>query len=154
MIFKKLKKAHQSILQEWFKDKATRKHLGGMLPLENCVNYMLSSVDTLPYFVFENETPIGMVDLEFDSKSVCREGREKKASISLLINPNLRKKGLGTFLLNTILQLDCCKNCTHLDAFIDPDNIASIKCFQKAGFIKMNKTPDKDGMFLFSYFFK
>jgi len=146
MIFKKLKKEHQIILQDWFKDKATRKHLGGMLPLENCVNYMISNPDTLAFLVFENEKSIGMVDIEIDPS-------EKTASISLLINPHYRKKGLGTLLLKTALQLDCYKNCTRLDAFIEPDNIASIKCFQKAGFEKINDLPDEDGMFCFSYFF-
>jgi len=146
MIFKKIRKEHQSIFQEWFKDKATQKHLGGMLPLENCINYMISNTDTLAYLVFENETPIGMVDIEMDPL-------EKTASISLLINPNFRKKGLGTFLLETTLQLDCFKNYTRLDAFIEPKNVASIKCFQKVGFQKINKKPDEDGMFCFSYFF-
>ena len=146
MIFKKLKKEHQSRLQEWFKDKATRKHLGGMLPLEKCVNYMISSTDTLAYLVFKNDQPLGMVDIEFSPK-------EKTASISLLVNPYLRKKGLGTFILSAALQLDIYKNYSRLDAFIDPDNFASIKCFQKAGFQKMNEQPDEDGMFCFSYFF-
>ena len=146
MIFKKLKKEHQSILQEWLKDKATQEHLGGMLPLENFINYLITASDRLPYFVFENELPIGMVDIEFYPK-------EKTASLSLLINPDLRKKGLGTFLLKSILQLDSFKNYTRLDAFIEPDNIASIKCFQKADFVKMNEVPDEDGMYLYSYFF-
>ena len=146
MIFKKIKKAHQSILQEWLKDKATRKHLGGMLPLEDCINYMISNIDTLAYFVFKNEMPIGMVDVEFYPS-------EKTTSLSLLINPNFRKKGIGTFILKTTLQLDCFKNYTRLDAFIEPENIASIKCFQNAGFQKMNEELDEDGMFCFAYFF-
>ena len=147
MIFTKIKKEHQSILQEWLEDNATKEHLGGMLPLDKFVNYITSASDRLTYFAFENEVPIGMVDIEFYPL-------EKTASLSLLINPNFRKKGLGTFLLKTTLQLDCFKNHTRLDAFIDPDNIASIKCFQKAGFQKINDEPDEDGMFCFSYFFR
>ena len=68
MIFKKIKKEHQSILEEWIKDKVTREYLGGMLPLEDFINYLITTSDRLPYLVFENEMPSEWWTLNFIQK--------------------------------------------------------------------------------------
>jgi len=148
MVFKKFKKEHQPILENWLQDEATRKHLGGILPLDNFIHYITTAAATehLSFLVFENKEPLGMVDIEFTPN-------EQTASMSLLVHPNDRNKGVGSFILRATLQLSCLQNCSRLDAFIDPKNIPSIQCFQKNGFQKMNDLPDEDGMFCFSYFF-
>ena len=87
-----------------------------------------------------------MVEVEFNPK-------EKKADISLLIAAKERKKGFGKLVLEATLQLSDFKNYKQLDAFIDPLNIASIRCFEKAGFQKIKDEADEDGMLQFSYFF-
>ena len=148
MIFKKFKKEHQYILKNWLQDQATRKHLGGILPLDNFIHYITTTPATehVSFLVFEEKEPIGMVDIEFTPN-------EQTASMSLLVNPDSRNKGVGKFILGATVQLSCLQNCTRLDAFIDPDNIPSLTCFQKSGFQKMSDLPDEDGMFCFSYFF-
>ena len=67
MVFKKFKKAHQPILQNWLNDEATRTHLGGILPLDNFIHYIttVAATEHLSFLVFKSKEPIGMVDIEF-----------------------------------------------------------------------------------------
>lgn len=117
-----------------------------MLPLDKFVNFLLAAENRLTYFAFLNEKAVGMMDIEFYPK-------EKSSAMSLLVAPEERRKGFGKILLEKTIQLHVFDKVNQLDAFIEPENIVSIKCFSKVGFQKINKEVDEDGMFQFSYFF-
>lgn len=60
----------------------------------------------------------------------------KVAKISIIISPDWRRKGLGMKLIQQGIPKFCCQH-TEIGiiiALIKPDNIASIKLFEKCGF--------------------
>lgn len=146
MTFEKFNINHQSFLTKWSEDQATLEHLGGMFPLDEFIKFLLTAENSLSYIVIHNSKKIGIVDIEFYPK-------EKTAAISILIAPEERGKGFGKIVLEKLVQLNAFNNYTQLDAFIEHKNIASIRCFEKAGFRKIKNEVDEDGMFQFSYFF-
>ena len=67
-----------------------------------------------------------------------------------IVSPSYRGKGYGTAILNELLL--CSNNIIGQDisfaeAVIYPDNIASQKAFQKAGFVYTNAHPDGDAWY-------
>ena len=78
-------------------------------------------------FMAGGDTPFGHARLDF-------EPDRKSATVSILLAPDARGKGLGLRLLG---QLDTCARhagITTLDAHIHPDNAASLALFRAAGY--------------------
>ena len=146
MVFEKFNINRKSILTKWSKDPATLQYLGGVFPLDDFINFILTAENRLTYIVIYHSKYIGMVDVELNPK-------EKNAAMDILIAPEERGKGFGKLVLEKLVQDSEFEKCTRLDAFIEPANIASIRCFQKAGFQKIKDEVDEDGMLQFSYFF-
>jgi len=146
MTFEKFNINHKAILIEWSKDKATLQYLGGIFPIDNFIEFLLKAKNRLTYIVIHNSKYIGMIDVEFYPKN-------KKAVMDILIAPEERGKGFGKIVLQKLIQDAAFEKYKQLDAFIEPENIASIRCFEKAGFRKIKNEVDQDGMFHFSYFF-
>lgn len=146
MTFEKFNINHKSILIEWSKDKITLQYLGGMFPLDNFIKFLLNAKNRLTYIAIHNSKYIGMVDVELYPK-------DKNAAVDILIAPEERGKGFGNIVLQKLIQDSEFEKYNKLDAFIEPENIASIRCFEKAGFCKIKNELDEDGMFHFSYLF-
>jgi RimJ/RimL family protein N-acetyltransferase len=67
------------------------------------------------------------------------EGRE--ATISISLDPAQRGKSLGTLLIwAACRKLVRESNVERIIAFIKPDNVASVRAFEKAGFVKAGET--------------
>jgi len=95
---------------EWFRNK---------LESPDCFFYL---------FIDENKTPIGQVRIDRSAGEVI---------IGISIDKNYREKGLGNKML-----MEACGNyfiyfpAGVINAYIKKDNPASIKIFEKAGFVK------------------
>jgi len=95
---------------EWFRNK---------LESPDCFFYL---------FIDENKTPIGQVRIDRSAGEVI---------IGISIDKNYREKGLGNKML-----IEACGNyfiyfpAGVINAYIKKDNPASIKIFEKAGFVK------------------
>jgi RimJ/RimL family protein N-acetyltransferase len=66
------------------------------------------------------------------------------AYLDIAIRPDLRGKGLGRAVLSAFLDGPG-KACPVLIGHIEPDNAASLRCFQNCGF-SLSDTVDEDGM--------
>lgn len=69
---------------------------------------------------------IGVVRLELKSDNVCE--------VAINMNPHWRSKGLGSSFLNDVLAMFDKSYSVSYVANIKPENIASRRCFEKAGF--------------------
>ncbi len=89
-------------------------------------------------FIIEiDKTPAGIIDL-FDF-----EPMHKRAGVGIIINENFRNKGVGSASLK--LLIDYSFNVLQLHQLycnIEKDNTASIRMFEKAGFIKTGLKKD------------
>ncbi len=107
-------------------------------PLEKGViaSHVQASLDTKPIrkiftATYEN-IPIGHIELERinewnQSATICR----------VLINPNMRGKGLGTLMMAELVQKSFADlGLSRLELFVFSSNTAAIRSYQKAGFIE------------------
>ncbi|MCJ7839768.1 GNAT family N-acetyltransferase [Lederbergia sp. NSJ-179] len=133
--FLRLDEAHLEVLDEWFKDEEVLLRLGGILPLSNWFQYVQKSPYYWAWLVQEQGRPVGAIWMEKDIDFLT--------SIALLTHPQLRNQGYGTKMLQTLLKRPEISRAQKIEVGIEPDNLASLSCFRKAGF---NETGfDKDG---------
>lgn len=116
------------ILEVWFKDKELILRLGGTLPLHQWFQYVIGNPNYYAWMVYENNVPVGQINLEiYDDFS---------AFVSILTNPKLRNRGYGKRILEMLLNRQELSIVKIIKVEIEPDNLASLHCFKKVGFIE------------------
>lgn len=135
LVFRELDDSGLEILEEWFKDPEVLKRLGGTLPLKGWFQYVQQSPNYFAWLAYENGKPVGQLAMEVDA--------DFSAAISLLTSPELRNKGYGKRMLNTLLQRPELSSVQIIKVGIEPDNKASLQCFKNAGYIE--KGLDEEG---------
>ena len=80
------------------------------------------------------KTKIGFVHLKHNSAGTC--------TVSINLNPNHRGKALGSKLLQKAIKDHSSYNDVVYLALIKPTNLASIRCFEKAGFALYDRKSD------------
>ncbi|AZN41702.1 GNAT family N-acetyltransferase [Paenibacillus albus] len=128
MDFKKLDLEGLSILEEWFKDPEVLKWLSGTLPLNRWYEYVEQSPSYFAWMVYEEGSRIGQISLEIYS--------DNTASIEILTNPPLRNKGYGKRMLEAFLTRPELATVQTIKVGIEHDNITSLNCFKKIGFVE------------------
>ena len=82
----------------------------------------------------DNDKPIGFVDVEIDADS---------ANIAYYVRPEYRMKGLGKAMLEkTLSWIASQTQAVVVCAFVDPDNVASVRCLESCGFTMRPSTGD------------
>ncbi|WP_158289282.1 GNAT family N-acetyltransferase [Paenibacillus flagellatus] len=135
MEFVRLEQEGLALLKQWFQDPEALRRLSGMLPLERWLPFVLQNPDYYAWIVYESGQPVGQIDAETEADGT--------AYVSLLVNPGLRGRGYGSRMLAALLQRPELTAVRRWEAGIEPDNIASIRCFRKAGFVEQEV--DEDG---------
>lgn len=141
MVFKELKEEDLVFLEEWYKDEEVLKRLGGTLPLNRWFCYVQQNNNYYAWIVHEDIIPAGQVALELYP--------DCSASISILINPSYRNNGFGQKILKALLQKTELSAVQIIKVGIETDNVASLQCFKKVGFIEEGL--DMDGLIALSY---
>ncbi|MCF7844241.1 MAG: GNAT family N-acetyltransferase [Kiritimatiellales bacterium] len=125
------------MLWEWANDPIVRSASFYQDPIawEDHENWFAAKLadDQCHIFIAENAgEPIGQVRFDME---------DSKATISVSIDPAQRGKSLGTELIMIgCNRLFSTTNTMLIDAYIKPDNAASIVVFKKAGFEESLKT--------------
>ncbi|WP_421617603.1 GNAT family N-acetyltransferase [Brevibacillus sp. TJ4] len=141
MEFFELDQNRLAILEQWFTDHEVAQRLNGMLPLQEWFDYVQRNPDYFSWMVYVDSQPVGNIDLE--------RYTDGTASVSLLTNPSLRNQGYGKRMIDALLKRPELSSVETIEIGIEQDNIASIKCFRKAGFIEHGL--DEDGFVLLTY---
>ena len=118
-------------LREWFTDKETKQRMGGMLPLEDFYNNTKEISNINHTVALGDETIYAFVSTETDEQDKCY--------ISIIVNPNYRRQGIGYQVINEICRLHAKYN---IYASIETNNTPSISLFTKCGFVNSNITVD------------
>jgi UDP-2,4-diacetamido-2,4,6-trideoxy-beta-L-altropyranose hydrolase len=125
---------------EWANDPVTRAVSFSSAPIrwETHVEWFLSKLgDPSCMFLIAEDTegnPVGQVRYDKD-----KEGK----MISVSVAPEFRGRGYGTAMI--VLSLDeFQRRYFEIHAYIKPDNLASIRAFEKAGFVDHGMTTVKD----------
>ena len=86
---------------------------------------------------FHNQKPVAVVQF---GESPC-------PALSISMNPLVRGQGLCLHVLRLVLDQPELRRFRAIYGFIEPDNLASLRCVENAGFTRVSDRPDIDGMF-------
>lgn len=139
---------NQPHVQRWWHEPATMKHV------EDKYGPSVDGVaKTSIYIIVANTTPIGMIQTywvrDFPDHVESAKMRDAIGLDLFIGEPTYIGKGYGSIIISTFVQ-DVIKN-KYLDAvgiIADPsvNNPASIRTFEKAGFMKGDIVSGKDGL--------
>ncbi len=121
----------KSLLLEWSNDEETRKNSFNSNPIsaEDHETWFDSKVNSKAsyYYICEIESsPCGIVKFDYNNK---------KTVIGIIVAPNFRNKGLAKKMLEGAIAEYKRINDAEIYSYIKKENLASIKSFEKAGFI-------------------
>jgi len=152
------------VVTPWFKDVDARRFLGGpdwpvrMLALTEAVvgATFRGAVQTAAYrwIALERADPVGYIGCGvFDRWTACGAGRaadpevvsvvdRPAASIALVVDPIRRKAGIGRSMVRALVDALEVRHVEVFGAVAEPENVASIRCFEAAGFVRQGHEPD------------
>ncbi len=119
------------LLYKWANDPVTRSASFNSNPIEweTHVEWLINSINSVKrvlYLIMDDETPVGSV--RFD--------KEDKIIVGVTVAPDQRGIGYGARIIKYACQRYLVENSKgKIYAYIKPDNLASIKAFEKAGFV-------------------
>jgi RimJ/RimL family protein N-acetyltransferase len=128
-----------SIYQAWFEDDELRRRIS--FPDHKWFNYVSHDSSVHCWAVYENIDLIAQIQMDVGQID------DSTAYISLSVDPLRRGEGTGSKVLEEFLHIYGEKY-QQIEAGIEPDNLASIKCFEKNDFVK-TATEDADGILTF-----
>ena len=130
------------LLEEWFKEAETAARLGGMLPLDEHVGLMVKGITGQDnWLAYDDETPVGYACLEAYA--------DGSASLAILTRPDMRRKGYGRRIVETVLGEARQAGVKTINGYIESDNTACGRTLARAGF-GMASGPDEDGFFTYT----
>ena len=138
MYFRKFTEYDIDLLRSWRKDHLVQKYVH-YASLEDWFNYVNENPNYYSWIAYERELPdvaVGIVNVE--------EYKPLVGAISVITNPVLRGKGYGAKIVKYVIQQPEIAHLKKIEAFIKPENVPSLKCFQKANFINHGLN---DGLF-------
>ncbi|TQF40093.1 hypothetical protein UNPF46_11560 [Bradyrhizobium sp. UNPF46] len=118
----------------WFTDPVISARM--FRPTETWVGYVLDGERPLAWVAYVGNAMVGHIQVEYYPEDVC--------SIALAVDPSLKRQGLGAKVLTKFVREYL--SSLRVEAFIEADNVASRKTFEKAGFRQTTSAPDEDGM--------
>jgi RimJ/RimL family protein N-acetyltransferase len=152
----------------WFEDRDTRRFLGGpewparMLALaERAVGTVFRGARQLGahhYLAIADGTPAGYIDCgTFDRCTVYGgEGSDGPiiletieavtGSIAFVVDPAVRGRGLGRAMIAAMLARAELRDVELFEAGVEPQNAASRRCLEAAGFELRSPEPDFEGI--------
>jgi RimJ/RimL family protein N-acetyltransferase len=160
--------AELPLIRPWFEDPNTSQFLGGpewpaqMLALaERSAGTMFRGarqLDSHHYLALASGTPAGYIDCgTFDRCTVFGgEGPDGPiiletisavtGAIAFVIAPELRGRGLGRAMIAAMVARSELRDVELFEAGVDPQNTASRRCLEAAGFELGAEGPDVEGM--------
>ncbi len=137
--FRKTSLDESDIFQTWYETPAIHR----WVPIEDWAGYFKAVSDLNNYFLYS------VYDKNRLIAGIAAEIIDHTAAICLLVDPELHGRGIGTLVLQD-MQRKTHKLFGNIHGYVAgifPGNIGSVKCFEKAGFIKMKKGNDGEDIY-------
>lgn len=138
--FKKFIPEDIPLFTEWMNDRRVKKHI--------------FIDDVTAYYEQSLKENYRMYSVVCDGKIVAHlsgETENNAVSVCLIVAPELHNCGTGTEIIKKAIS-ECRKlfgDVTEIYAYIYDSNPASIKCFEKAGFIKTESVGDGENIYIY-----
>jgi L-amino acid N-acyltransferase YncA len=127
------------LYEAWFQDTELRRRIEP--PTSQWFNYVSNTPGIYAWIIYHDDIPIGQLQLDTYANNT--------GSVELVVNPKMRNQGYGKKILKAFLMRPEVARLDQLEVTIEPDNFASLQCFQQVGFIQMSVEPDKEGFLHF-----
>ncbi|MBE2193770.1 MAG: GNAT family N-acetyltransferase [Anaerolinea sp.] len=138
--FRVLDESELRLYQAWFSDSELSRRIEP--PTAQWYNYVRSTPGYEVWMVYDGTAAVGVVSLEANPD-------DHTAWVLVVVNPAVRRQGYGHKLLQALIQRPEATHLNLLKATVEPDNLASLRCLQKAGFIQEPPEPDDEGFLHF-----
>jgi len=144
MIFKKLEYQHLAEIKNW----AGHESIKNWIAIEDWdtyYEYAINEPATFLFALYDNNNFIGELTAEKDDENKC-------LYIALTINPKFQNRGFGVRVLNYFKENAKCLvegESKYISVGIDKNNIASIKCFEKAGYVYQDEDEEINNYVLY-----
>lgn len=141
LTFRLLDEAEMRVYNTWFQDEELRRRIEP--PTSQWFSYVTNTPGVHAWMVYAGEIAVGQVSLDTDA--------DQHGYFSLAVNPPLRNQGYGKRILRAFLKRPEVTRLKRIEVTIEPDNFASLRCFQQAGFVRLSSEPDEEGFLHFNY---
>ncbi|WP_277669002.1 GNAT family N-acetyltransferase [Caproiciproducens galactitolivorans] len=133
LIFHDINIEHVPIVNSWYCD-ADSFHVERLT--EEFINYVASNPNYDCWIISSNNEFVGKVDAEIENDKVY---------VSIIVNPDYRRKGYGKKILQQIINRFEKTEIKQIIAGIFYTNEASKRLFFSVGFVPLSTDPDEDG---------
>ena len=137
--FKPLEEGSRAIFATWFRDPDVRR--GATYPGDRWFDYVTNAPHAHCWAVFDGSRMVAEVQVDAFP--------DEPATIAIVVDPDLHRQGIGTAVLGAFLTVFGGRF-PQIDAFIEPENRASIKVFERNGFVRSGEV-DGEGFLQFSW---
>ncbi len=138
--FLKFTKDELPEFSKWLKNENVRRHIY-IDDAEIYIRQSYNNPDYRMFSVYKNS----VLTAHFSG-----ERNKNEVSVCLIVKPELCKKGIGTEILRCAVKCsrELFGNIERLTAYIYNDNISSIRCFEKVGFIFSKTGEDGENIYI------
>ena len=143
VVLRPLAEADVGTLEAWFEDPDVRVRLGGALPVREWCEFVANEPDYYAFMAWDGDSPVGFAAFEVYE--------DRWASMFHLVGPQFRNRGYGKAILRAVLALPEVERLEWIEASVEPDNVASIRCYRWAGFEQPSPEPDQEGFLTFRH---
>jgi L-amino acid N-acyltransferase YncA len=112
-------------------------------PTRQLLDYIQTSPSAHAWLVHTDGVPMAFVQMDAEPG--------QHGSLAIFVKPSERGLGHGRQILRALLERPEVAHLLALEAFIEPENVASLRCCLAAGFVQTSATPDADGLLKLEY---
>lgn len=132
--FRSLTESDLPSLRKWFRDRELARRIS--YPTDSWFTYVTSNPQVRCWLAQSHERMLAMMQVD--------ESDDGTGYIDIALNPVLRGRGIGRAVLSAFLRGPG-GSYPALEAYVEPDNAASIATFASCGFL-VQLLPEADGM--------
>lgn len=138
-----------NVISEWWKDSEIEKWMGGYPPSKALELANSPPEEFRGRKVIGRTALVGLANAEPISLIDFEKYEDGSAGLALIISPTHRNKGWGRRALRALIDSPEVEGLERLFAGIEPENVASVRCFEGAGFTPTSREPDHEGIIYF-----
>ncbi len=139
--FRPLDESEMRMYATWFDDAELRRRIEA--PTPQWFTYVTTIPGNYAWMVYDGETAVG--HMQFGTSP------DHEGYFDIVVNPALRNQGYCKKILRAFLERPELTGLDRVRATIEPDNLASLRCLQQAGFVQVSPEPDEEGFLHFTY---
>jgi RimJ/RimL family protein N-acetyltransferase len=126
----------------WFENEELKRRIS--LPTSVWLDYVTQTPGVYAWIIYDELRPVGEVQVDIIANNSGATGH-----IALVVKPDLWHQGWCKRILRALLKRSELAALTTIEAYVEPDNVASQRCFRAIGFAEA-EISNEDGMLIYT----